>query len=197
MFADLAMGCKSSAKGERVGNKGNGTKGKGKGSGGGGGGTGSGSFQVSKFEKQMSSFNMKLLEQDKANAKILALLGAKTSPPAAAAAAAAGCGLAGKPHLAGSKEPFWTCGSCGDLRCFANRAACHKCSTPRAAAAAVAAAPAALEDPPGLSEMELDIAALTVVSLDEQILIVEAEVKQLKPPPGRRFTRRRPWQLCS
>ena len=89
------MGCKSSAKGERVGNKGNGTKGKGTGMGRGGAGGGS---AADKLEKQLAAMatwmqqatkkqDTIIAEQNKATAKLFVLLGVKAAPVAAAAAA--------------------------------------------------------------------------------------------------------------
>ena len=190
LVAELAMGCKTSAKGERATKgtgKGNGTKGKGKGMGSGGAGGGS---AADKLQKQIASMTTWMqqatkkqdtvnAEQNKTTAKLLALLGAKAAPGAAAAAAAAGPAKAAA--AAGSAKaaclPHWTCGSCGDPRCFANREVCHKCSAPRVAVAAAAAA--GPEVPPGLAEMDLDVADVDI-PLEEQILSAEADVKQLQ-----------------
>ena len=35
-----------------------------------------------------------------------------------------------------TQRKLWTCGSCGDAKCFESRAECHKCGVPRAGAGA-------------------------------------------------------------
>ena len=93
------------------------------------------------------------------------------------------------------KEPkqakkFWTCGNCGDVKCFESRAECHRCLVPRAGAptkaalpkaAAAKAAPAAAapETPPGPQE-EADKMETEVMPVETRIARLEAELKVVR-----------------
>ena len=113
LVAELAMGCKTSAKGERA-TKGNsqkvtkGTKGNGKGKGSGGGaksgkGRGAGLHDAPLWAKH--------IVQELSNLKN------KTE---------------GKDVWKEVKNgKFWTCPACGDERCFTSRSTCHSCGDPR------------------------------------------------------------------
>ena len=69
---------------------------------------------------------------------------------------------------------FWTCGHCGDAKCFTTRKECHACGKPRA-----------VPTPPGLANAPAEAEAVDQVMaeelpLEEQISRTEAEVKSLK-----------------
>ena len=87
-------------------------------------------------------------------------------------------------------KKLWTCGSCGDEKCFESRAECHRCGTTRAGAptkaappkaAAVKAAPAAAapELPPGSQEEAVKMET-EVVPVESRIARLEAELKVVR-----------------
>ena len=127
------MGCQTAGKGNSQKGKGNrGAKGAGKGKGAGGqvavvGGADKVTKQLAAMtawmeqaKKDQAATNA---EQSKATAKLMAALGAKTLPSLAAAASLARAAGSGS---GGGGRQYWTCGACGDGKCFATRETCHK-----------------------------------------------------------------------
>ena len=135
---------------------------RGKGNGKGGGGSGNGP-QTAAGSGGAAAGSRNLTEalnrKDQRITKLEADLKAATQPAARTAAAA---------------RKYWTCGHCGDAKCFTTRKECHACGKPRA-----------VPTPPGLANAPAEAEAVDQVMaeelpLEEQISRTEAEVKSLK-----------------
>jgi hypothetical protein len=91
----------------------------------------------------------------------------------------------------GGKE-YWTCGHCGDDRCFSTKQQCHKCQKPRlpqapglpAVAARTTAALQAAAAQEAAAPMDTSVAEEVVVSLEDRVVDLEVWVKHLKAAKG-------------